>query len=612
MTSSPSASSTLSYARPSVEPGQMAQWSLDVLMSGKSLYLQNDDRRCQFRYDQRRGEIAIDSYKEGQYKGTEYEPLAQWSETSERYRLSEAYSNHNLTLKPIDLERVYANLNERILDVLVAGNSVVHAYGTNEVKVSLAHSADGSQHFQVEDQGMDSLDSSILASVEQYPVIDSATSTWAVVSEECGIAKAAYRGKLEVERQDGSRLPFTFNSFDLNQVQSAPSLQSQAEPAQASSGVALSSNSLEVNAPSPVQTPVQTQQGTPTMSTEVAEATVQEQEPKKIDGRTKAGKAAKAAAKAAQEQEAAAPAPEPITAESITTEEISSAIDAVMGIEPEQSQPEAQQPQPEQSQPEQAEPEKPAYDVGMSMFGNGNGANLFAKPEQAAIMQQVADELGVEMKMSNPKPREDGMIGEPKPYISVKNEQVQEAIDKLQAAGLSVNDTRERFQEGRQNYLAEKQAAREQAAETLKVEGAGSLLILAAKNTLQAGRTFVEGDEINLYQTKESVAEQKQIAEDRAAGKDVKDKPVEYGAYDKVTKMQIAKGTVGRDENGQVQVEVKLDKISEANAKRPESKQIKPPTRDQAIESLQNMVETKAQLKASPVRKDKAKSDDGR
>ncbi len=597
MDSSASASSTLSYDRPNVEPAQVTQWSLDVLMSGKSLYLQDNDRRCQFRYDQRRGEVAIDSYKEGQYKGTEYEPLAQWSETSERYRLSEAYSNNDLTLKPIDLERVYANLNEKILDVLVAGNSVVHAYGINEVKVSLAHSADGSQHFQVEDQGMDS---SILASVEQYPVIDSAAWTWAVVSKECGIAKAAYRGKLEVERQDGSRVPFTVNSFALHQVQSAPSLQSQAEPAQVSSGVAPVS-SPEVNAPSPVQTPVQTsQQGTPAMSTEVAEATVQEQEPKKIDGRTKAGRASKAAAKAAQEQEAAASAPEPVTADGITTEEISSALDAVMGIEP------------EQSQPEQSEPEKSACDVGMSIFGNGNGANLFAKSEQAAVMQQVATELGIEMKMSNPKAREDGTIGEPKPYISVKNEQVQEAIDKLQAAGLSVNDTRERFQEGRQNYLAEKQAAREQAAETLKVEGAGNLLILAAKNTLQVGRTFVEGDEINLYQTKESAAEQKQIAEDRAAGKDVKDKPIEYGAYDKVTQMQIAKGTVGRDENGQVQVSVTLDKVAEANAKRPENKQIKPPTREQAIESLQKMVETKAQLKAGPVKKDKAKSDDGR
>ena len=239
--------------------------------------------------------------------------------------------------------------------------------------------------------------------------------------------------------------------------------------------------------------------------------------------------------------------------------------------------------------PEAAAPEKPSYDVDMGLFKGG--ANLFGKEENRAVMEAVAAEVGVEVKNTK----------NGNPYITVSRDQLDTAMKTAEAAGLSVGDARPREAA---NYVA-----KQQVKEALRFEGAGNLLIQASQRMFETGRTFVPGKELNVYQTKESVADQAAIAEARAAGKDVKDKPIEIGIFDKRTETVIAKGTVGRDEKGQVAVDVTLDQIAKANERRPDNMQLIIPTREAVVANLSKAIEQRA---VKPVIKAKDAAEQGR
>ena len=291
--------------------------------------------------------------------------------------------------------------------------------------------------------------------------------------------------------------------------------------------------------------------------------------------------ARKSRAKKAKEAPAveAVEAPVSITAESVLPEEIQSILTNI----------EAAVEAGAVEGPEAAAPEKPAYDVDMGLFKGG--ANLFGKEENRAVMEAMAVEVGVEVKNTK----------NGNPYITVSRDQIDTAMKTAEAAGLSVGDARPREAA---NY-----AAKQQAKEALRFEGAGNLLIQASQRMFETGKTFVPGKELNVYQTKESVADQAAIAEARAAGKDVKDKPIEIGIFDKRTETVIVKGSVGRDEKGQVTVDVTLDQIAKANQRRPENLQLIIPTRETVIANLNKAVEQRA---VKPVPKAKDAAEQGR
>lgn len=291
-----------------------------------------------------------------------------------------------------------------------------------------------------------------------------------------------------------------------------------------------------------------------------------------------------------KQAEAQAEAPTPA---SIESSQIEAALDAAMQatVEPEPG-----------AEHEAKTPEKPSFDMDMGLFKGG--ANLFLKEENREAAVHLAEVLGVEVKNTK----------NGNPYLTVSADQIDQALDLVRAAGLSADDARPRAQERAEAKAEARKTAyveKAQDKEALRFEGAGSFLIQGMKQLLQSGRTYVGGQELAVYQTKESQAEQAKIAEARAAGQDVKDKPIEIGVYDKRTETVIAKGTVERDDKGNVQVHVSLDQIEKANQQRPDNMQLIIPKREAVVESLEAVITAKAEVRASkPVRK--AKDGEGR
>lgn len=301
-----------------------------------------------------------------------------------------------------------------------------------------------------------------------------------------------------------------------------------------------------------------------------AEAPAEAKPARKSRAKAKSKEAAAAEAPAPVE----APAPAAMTAESVLPDEIESMLTSIEAAV---------------EAPAAESAEKPAYDVDMGLFKGG--ANLFVKEENRPAMETMAAAVGVEVKNTK----------NGNPYITVSREQLDTAMKTAEAAGLSVHDARPIE---RENFIA-----KQQAKEALRFEGAGNLLIQASQRMFEVGKTFVPGKELNVYQTKESVEEQAKIAEARAAGKDVKDRPIEIGIYDKRTETVIAKGTVDRDAKGEVVVDVKLDQIAKANQRRPENMQLIIPTREAVVANLSKAVEQRA---AKPVLKAKDAAEQGR